>query len=84
MKLSIKAFGLAAGLMWGSCLLILTLVAYYTGYGMNQLDFLLVGIYPGYSLSPVGALVGGIEGFVDGMLGGMIFAWLYNKCVYER
>lgn len=54
--------------------------------------FLLVGspgtslsrigiVYIGYSVSAFGGFVGGIWGFLDGFIGGAIFAWLYNRFV---
>jgi hypothetical protein len=36
-------------------------------------------IYIGYSVSWAGAVVGALWGFVDGLIGGLAFAWLYNK-----
>jgi len=29
-------------------------------------------------MSPLGSLIGLVWGFVDGLIGGAIFAWLYN------
>ena len=41
-------------------------------------------IYRGYNISPVGGLFGLLWGFVDGLVGGAIFAWLYNLLVGRR
>jgi hypothetical protein len=35
--------------------------------------------YIGYSITPIGSLVGLVWAFFDGLIGGAIFAWLYNK-----
>ena len=35
-------------------------------------------LYRGYSISPEGSFIGLIWAFVDGVIGGGIFAWLYN------
>ena len=35
--------------------------------------------YLGYSLTPIGSIIGFIWGLVDGAIGGAIFAWIYNK-----
>jgi hypothetical protein len=35
-------------------------------------------IYRGYNISPLGSVFGLIWAFVDGLIGGAIFAWLYN------
>jgi hypothetical protein len=36
-------------------------------------------IYYGYTVSWFGAIVGTIWGFFDGLIGGAVFALLYNK-----
>jgi hypothetical protein len=39
----------------------------------------LIGqLYRGYSISPAGSFIGLIWAFFDGLIGGAIFAWLYN------
>jgi len=35
-------------------------------------------LYRGYSISPLGSVIGLVWGFVDALIGGAIFAWLYN------
>ena len=35
-------------------------------------------IYRGYNISYLGSVFGLIWGFFDGLIGGAIFAWLYN------
>lgn len=41
-------------------------------------DAFLSKLFPGYSISWIGAFVGLAEGFLDGAIGGFIFAWIYN------
>ncbi len=36
-------------------------------------------IYRGYEISPIGSVIGFIWAFIDGYIGGLILAWLYNK-----
>ena len=87
MKLNVKALGLAAGLLWGGGILVVGLAATYLkvqeGSSWYGKDFLLAmaSIYPGYRGTPeMGAsVIGALYGFVDGLVGGMIFAWLYNR-----
>jgi hypothetical protein len=77
MKLDVKAFGLTCGLVWGVGLLCLTwwLIAFYGATG----EITFIGrLYRGYSVSPVGSVIGLIWGFADGLVGGLVFAWLYN------
>lgn len=77
MKLNVKAFALACGLIWGLGLFGLTwwIIAFEGTTG----EITIIGhIYRGYTVSPVGSLVGLVWAFADGLIGGAIFAWLYN------
>jgi hypothetical protein len=78
MKLSVKALALTSGALWGGAVFFgtLWLIAFgYDGSLIRQLDH----FYFGYTFSVVGAFVGLGWGFVDGAVGGALFAWLYNK-----
>jgi hypothetical protein len=78
MKLNVKALALTSGILWGGavCFATLWLIALgYNGALIRQLDH----FYLGYSFSVVGAFIGLAWGFVDGAVGGALFAWLYNK-----
>ena len=77
MRLNVKAFALAAGVLWGLCLFLLTwwIIAFDGATG----EVTLIGrMYRGYTISPAGSVIGLVWGFVDGLVGGAIFAWLYN------
>ncbi|GBD88151.1 hypothetical protein BMS3Abin03_02086 [bacterium BMS3Abin03] len=78
MKLNIKAFGLTCGILWGLTILIITLWILIIG-SQGRILSKLSTFYFGYSISAGGAIIGLIWGFVDGLIGGAIFAWLYNK-----
>jgi len=76
-RLNIKAFALTCGLVWGLGLFCLTwwVIAFEGSTG----DVTLIGhIYRGYTVSPTGSVVGLVWGFFDGLVGGAVFAWLYN------
>lgn len=73
-----KALGLAGGIFWAACMFIFTFVNIYTGYG-SMWGALLVDVYPGYSLTPSGSLIGLVYGFFDAFIGLFILGWLYNK-----
>lgn len=77
MKLNVKAFALACGLFCGIGLFLITWwIILFEGASGNTT---LIGrIYLGYNISPIGSLIGLVWAFVDGMVGGAIFAWLYN------
>ena len=77
MRLDIKAFGLVCGLVWGVDLFLLTwwIIAFEGATG----DVTFIGrMYRGYSITPVGSVIGLGWAFLDGLIGGLIFAWLYN------
>ena len=77
MKLNVKAFSLTAGLFWGFGLFFLTwwVIAFEGATG----EATIIGrLYRGYTISPAGSFIGLIWAFIDGLIGGAIFAWLYN------
>ena len=77
MKLNIKAFALTCALLWGLGLFVFTwwIIAFDGPTG--EIPF-LGRIYRGYCVTPLGSIIGLIWGFFDGLIGGAIFAWLYN------
>ncbi|UCH48460.1 MAG: bacteriophage holin [Betaproteobacteria bacterium] len=83
MKLDVHAFALTCGLVWGIGLFVLTwwIIAFD---GASTDPTLLGSIYRGYSITPVGSVIGLIWGLVDGFIGGTIFAWLYNLLASRR
>lgn len=77
MKLDVKAFALTCGLLWGLGLFFLTW--WMIAFGGATGETTLIGrIYIGYRISPLGSVLGLAWGFVDALIGGAIFAWLYN------
>ena len=80
MKLNIKAFALACGLIWGFGLFFLTwwVILFQGATGEPTVVGL---VYRGYNISPWGSVIGLIWAFPDGLIGGAIFAWLYNLLV---
>ena len=78
MKLNIKAFALTCGLIWGLGLFCLTW--WVIAFDGSSTDPTLIGkLYRGYTISPMGSVIGLVWGFFDALVGGAIFAWLYNK-----
>jgi len=77
MRLNIKAFALTCGLIWGFGVFFLTWwLIILEGNAVEP--YFLCRIYRGYTVTPVGSLIGAIWGFLDAGIGGVIFAWLYN------
>jgi len=80
MKLNVKAFALTAAIVCGVGLFLLTWwVILFEG--ANAAKTVIGLVYRGYNISPLGSLIGLAWGFVDGLIGGAIFAWLYNLLV---
>ena len=78
MKLNLKAAALAGGLIWGLGLFFMTwwIIAFEGQTGEQTIIGL---IYRGYNISAMGSLIGLVWGFTDGLIGGFVFAWLYNR-----
>jgi len=77
MKLNVKAFALTCALLWGFGLFAITWwVILFEGASGHPTTVGL--IYRGYNISALGSLIGLAWAFVDGLIGGAIFAWLYN------
>ena len=77
MKINVKAFALTVGLFWGIGLFLITWwIIIFDGVTGEQL---LIGrVYRGYTVSVLGSFIGFLWAFIDGIIGGAIFAWLYN------
>ncbi|MFQ5994779.1 MAG: bacteriophage holin [Acidiferrobacterales bacterium] len=80
MKLNVMAFALTFGVIWGLGVFMLTwwIIAFD---GVTGEITMLGRVYRGYSVSPMGSIIGLVWGFVDAFIGGAIFAWLYNLLV---
>jgi hypothetical protein len=79
MKFKPLALGLSLGIVWGCALFITTWLSYFTGYGKSMLEVLAGSIYPGYTISPVGSVLGFFYGFADLTIMGVLVGWIYNK-----
>lgn len=77
MKLNVKAFALTCGLVFGFGLFFLTwwIIAFDGATG----EATFIGrLYRGYTISTAGSFIGLVWAFFDWMIGGALFAWLYN------
>lgn len=84
MRIQPFALGVALGVVWGVSVFITTWVSYFTGYAKLFLDVMAGSIYPGYSVTPAGSFLGLIFGFVDGLIGGAVLGWIYNRAAGGR
>ena len=80
MKLNVWAFGLTCALIWGLGLFILTwwVIAFEGLEAAAEIKTMVTRIYRGYAITPVGSVIGLVWAFFDGLIGGVVFAWLYN------
>ncbi len=86
MKLDLKALGITIGLMWSGAVLIVGLAnLIWPAYGTSFLQ-VTASIYPGYHASgSLGDVMAGtLYALVDGAVGGLILAWLYNCLVAKK
>jgi len=72
-------FGLALGIIWGAVLGLCMVGTLTIGYPGEALYPMFAAIYPGVDVSWIGAGLLTIFAFLDGLIGGAVFAWLYNK-----
>lgn len=77
MKLNIKSFALAFGVIWGANWFIVAwwMMAFD---GITHEPTFLGQMYRGFNLSPLGSLVALGYGFIDGFMLGLLIALLYN------
>jgi hypothetical protein len=81
-KLSVKAFALACGITFAIYVVFIGWTA-AIGWGTGIVNG-LSSLYIGYAPSFLGGIIGGVYAFVDGAIGGAIFALLYNALVRKR
>ena len=77
MKLNVKAFALTCAIVWGLGIFLITWWIILLDGSTGEITF-IGRMYRGYSISPIGSVVGLAWAVVDGGIGGAVFAWLYN------
>jgi hypothetical protein len=80
MKLNIKAFAITCALMWGFGVFFLAWWIMLFEGATGEVP-LLGHLYRGFNISPLGSVIGLVWAFFDALIGGAIFAWLYNLLV---
>jgi hypothetical protein len=80
MKLNIKAFAITCALMWGLGVFCLAWWIMLFEGATGEVPF-LGHLYRGFNISPLGSVIGLVWAFFDALIGGAIFAWLYNLLV---
>jgi hypothetical protein len=80
MKLAIRPFMVTCAALWGGAVLLCAFAnLLWPPYAEHFLK-MLASVYPGYTAeSTFGGMVNvTLYALIDGALGGLIFAWLYN------
>ena len=76
MKLQPFALGIALGVLWGAAVFFAGIAAMFA-WGVAMVTA-LGSFYIGYGPTFLGAIIGGIWAFVDGLVAGALIAWIYN------
>ena len=86
-QIDVKAAGLTLGVLTALWMLVIQYYPTVTGavfdgnnYG-SSLQFIIEDLYPWYKHSSglMQSLLGVVFGFIDGFVGGVVLAWVYNK-----
>jgi hypothetical protein len=80
-KLDVKAMTITVALMWSAAMLLTGIASLvWNGYAQAFLD-VVASVYPGYNAtSTLGdVIVGALYALLDGAVGGLVLAWLYNR-----
>ncbi len=80
MKLNVKAFAIALGLVWGLCLLFVSWTSCYAS-GMSGMFMTMKSMYVGMDSTFIGGVAGFAWGFVAGAIHGGLIAYFYNRLV---
>ncbi len=82
MKLSVKGLAITLALFWGILAMFPVGLAnlIWEGYGQAFLN-LMASVYPGYhaTASFGQVIIGTLYGLLDGLIGGSVFALIYNR-----
>jgi hypothetical protein len=81
--LGVISFGLALGVTSAIFVFLLGVAAALLGWGV-QMAVALSSLFIGYGPTFVGAIAGAVWAFVDGLVAGVMIAWLYNRFLLRR
>jgi hypothetical protein len=78
-KLSVKGLTISLGVAWAVFVLFIGWAAIF-GWGTKCVE-VLSSLYIGYAPTFIGGIIGAVWGFIDGAIGGLIIALVYNAMV---
>lgn len=82
MKLDVKAFTLASGIISGIVSLVLALFVVLTGRGLQFME-IIAPFHPGYTPTVLGAVITAIWMLIYGLIVGALFTYVYNNFAKE-
>lgn len=81
--LGVLSFGFAVGLTWAILVFMLGLLAALLSWGV-PIAVILSSLYVGFGPTFIGSVAGAVWGFVNGLIAGLLIAWLYNRFLLTR
>lgn len=81
--LGVISFGMALGVTSAVFVFFLGVMAALFGWGV-PVAMALSSIYIGYGPTFIGSIAGAVWAFVDGLIAGLMIAWLYNRFLLTR
>ncbi len=80
MKINAAKFGIAFGIIYALMFFVVGILAALFGWGA-EIMVLMEKLYVGFGLTPLGAAIGAVWGFVMGFAFFGCAAWIYNRLI---
>jgi hypothetical protein len=92
LRLNAKVLGLVLGILCGGVVFVMTMWLVIKGGPVNEAGVRVVGphlkllgqFFIGYTVSPLGSVIGFAYGFAVGTICGSLLGWIYNRVVDLR
>lgn len=81
-KLSVKGLAIGLGATWALCMLFIGWVSIF-GWATNIVE-VMSSVYIGFKPTFLGGIIGAAWGFVDGAIGGLVIALIYNAIAKKK
>ncbi len=81
-KLSVKGLAIGLGATWALCMLFIGWAAIF-GWATSIVDT-MSSVYIGFKPTFLGGIIGAAWGFVDGAIGGLVIALIYNAVAKKK
>ncbi len=73
-------FGFSLGCAWGTCVFMLSLAS-RASQRAERVVHLFAKVYRGFDETLLGGFIGAVWGFFDGVVSGLLIAWIYNTII---